>query len=86
MKFVGQLQSIPQEFKEAHEVSKITLEYRREVGKGDTLDSFASKEPLKSTNGASTSEVKFIHMMRDQDRDEINKGRTVWRPLGRAET
>jgi fatty acyl-ACP thioesterase A len=72
------LQSLPQEFREKHEVSKITLEYRREVCKGDTVDSMAKVEPSNSSIGVAE---KFVHVIKNQHGQEINKGRTVWRQL-----
>lgn len=77
------MQSLPQEFREKHEVSKITLEYRREVCKGDTVDSIAKVEPSNSSIGVAEkpSEEKFVHVIKNQQGQEINKGRTVWRQL-----
>lgn len=72
------MQSLPQEFREKHEVSKITLEYRREVCKGDTVDSMAKVEPSNSSIGVAE---KFVHVIKNQQGQEINKGRTVWRQL-----
>jgi hypothetical protein len=82
---VFSVQSIPNEFKENYEVSTITLEYRREVGKGDKVDSLARLEPCDGSNDISTleglSQPQFIHLIRNQEGDEINKGLTVWRPV-----
>ncbi len=82
---VFSVQSIPNEFKENYEVSMITLEYRREVGKGDKVDSLARLEPCDGNNDISAleglSQPQFIHLIRNQEGDEINKGRTVWRPV-----
>lgn len=72
------MESLPLEFRDSHEIRKITLEYRREVQKGDTLESRAKAE-VPSENGAgSTEEERFVHVIRNQDGQEINKGRTVW--------
>lgn len=77
------MQSLPKEFRESHEIRKITLEYRREVQRGDTLESRAKAELCKD-NGASVAGSaeepieRFIHVIRNQDGQEINKGRTVW--------
>lgn len=64
-------------------MSKITLEYRREVCKGDTVDSMAKVEPSNSSkDGAEKpSREKFVHLIKNQHGQEINKGRTVWRQL-----
>lgn len=78
------MESLPLEFRESHEIRKITLEYRREVQKGDTVESRAKSEPSKD-NGTSVAgiseeltEERFVHVIRNQDGQEINKGRTVW--------
>jgi fatty acyl-ACP thioesterase A len=81
------LQSLPFEFRGSHEIRKITLEYRREAQKGDTVESRAKTE-LLNDDGASIAghaeeptEERFVHVIRNQDGQEINKGRTVWTRL-----
>lgn len=83
------LQSLPIEFREIHEIRKITLEYRREAQKGDIVESRAKTE-LPNGNGASIvgntegpTEERFVHVIRNQDGQEINKGRTVWTRLNK---
>ncbi len=82
------VQSIPNELKEDYEVSMITLEYRREAGKGDKVDSLARREPCDVNNDISAleglSQPQFIHLIRNQEGDEINRGRTVWRHVKHA--
>jgi hypothetical protein len=82
------LESIPNELKEDYEVSMITLEYRREAGKGDKVDSLARREPCDVNNDFSAleglSQPQFIHLIRNQEGDEINRGRTVWRHVKHA--
>jgi hypothetical protein len=82
------VQSIPNELKEDYEVSMITLEYRREAGKGDKVDSLARREPCDVNNDISAleglSQLQFIHLIRNQEGDEINRGRTVWRHVKHA--
>ncbi|KAG0625855.1 hypothetical protein M758_2G084700 [Ceratodon purpureus] len=81
------MESLPFEFRESHEIRKITLEYRREAQKGDSVESRAKAEPLIA-DGATfagyteePSEERFVHVIRNQDGQEINKGRTVWARL-----
>ncbi len=79
------VQSIPVEIKENYEVGAITLGYRCEVGQGDKVDSLARPEPYNINSDVSaiegSSQPQFIHLIRNQEGDEINKGRTVWRPV-----
>ncbi len=82
------MQSIPNELKEDYEVSMITLEYRREASKGDKVDSLARREPCDVNNDIPAleglSQPQFIHLIRNQEGDEINRGRTVWRHVKHA--
>ncbi len=82
------VQSIPNELKEDYEVSMITLEYRREASKGDKVDSLARREPCDVNNDISAleglSQPQFIHLIRNHEGDEINRGRTVWRHVKHA--
>jgi acyl-ACP thioesterase len=82
------LESIPNELKEDYEVSMITLEYRREASKGDKVDSLARREPCDVNNDISAleglSQPQFIHLIRNHEGDEINRGRTVWRHVKHA--
>lgn len=75
------MQSLPLEFRATHEIRKITLEYRREVQKGDTVESRAKAELGNNEDSRESSEERFIHVIRNQDGQEINKGRTVWTRL-----
>lgn len=64
-------------------IHKIALEYRREVQKNDTLESRAKKELLNdgALLAGDTHEEHYIHVIRNQDGQEINKGRTIWTPV-----
>lgn len=75
------IESLPLEFRATHEIRKITLEYRREVQKGDTVESRAKAELGNNEDSRESSEERFIHVIRNQDGQEINKGRTVWTRL-----
>ncbi|CAM6107739.1 unnamed protein product [Calypogeia fissa] len=71
------LESMPEDVKSAYEVSKITLEYRQEVSPGQPVDSLAETEESESS-----SERQFIHLISTSEvGKEVNRGRTVWRPL-----
>lgn len=79
------VQNIPVEIKENYEVGAITLEYHCEVGEGDKVDSLARPEPYNINSDVSaiegSSQPQFIHLIRNQEGDDINKGQTVWRPV-----
>lgn len=60
------VQSIPCEILDGHELASMTLEYRRECGQSDTVQSMTSPDPSTSdsecagrleTNGASKSRI-----------------------------
>lgn len=71
------LQSVPEEVKDAYEISKITLEYRQEASRGEPVESVAETEEPGS--GAA---LQFIHLIKTCEvGKEINRGRTVWRPV-----
>ncbi|KAH9617800.1 hypothetical protein KSS87_007739 [Heliosperma pusillum] len=86
------LESMPQEIIDTHELSSITLDYRRECQHDDVVDSLTSAEAtdaipqLNGTNGAASGArneddcVQFLHLLRlSKDGSEINRGRTEWR-------
>lgn len=81
------MESLPFEFRGSHEIRKITLEYRREAQKGDTVESRAKTELLNDDSASiaghaeEPTEERFVHVIRNQDGQEINKGRTVWTRL-----
>ena len=73
-------QSMPQEIIDSHELQSITLDYRRECGQHDIVDSLTSVEEiqggaeavseLKSTNGSAMAREdkhehqQFLHLLR----------------------
>ncbi|GAA0165357.1 esterase [Lithospermum erythrorhizon] len=88
------LESMPQDIIDTHELQSITLDYRRECGQGDVVDSLTSPEPsedaavaqLDGCNGSPTAAkdgntpVNFLHFLRlSTDGLEINRCRTEWR-------
>ncbi|RZB52364.1 oleoyl-acyl carrier protein thioesterase 1, chloroplastic-like [Glycine soja] len=74
------LESMPQEIIDSHELQSITLDYRRECGQHDIVDSLTSVEAiqggaeavpeLKGTNGSATAREdkhehqQFLHLLR----------------------
>lgn len=86
-------QSMPQEIIDSHELQSITLDYRRECGQHDVVDSLTGVEmipgdaeavpELKATNGSAISKEakqQFLHLLRLSTNGlEINRGRTEWR-------
>lgn len=71
------LEGIPEDVKSAYEVSKITLEYRQEASPGQPIESLAEAEESESS-----SVRQFIHFIKTSEvGKEINRGRTVWRPV-----
>ncbi|XP_062199559.1 oleoyl-acyl carrier protein thioesterase 1, chloroplastic-like [Phragmites australis] len=86
------LESIPQDIIDTHELQTITLDYRRECQHDDIVDSltYIEEGEEKSTNGSAFAaphkeeQQQFLHCLRFAGtRDEINRGRTVWRKLAR---
>ncbi|QCE11487.1 oleoyl-acyl carrier protein thioesterase 1, chloroplastic [Vigna unguiculata] len=87
------LESMPQEIIDSHELQSITLDYRRECGQRDVVDSLTGVEmiqgdaeavpELKATNGSAISKEakqQFLHLLRLSTNGlEINRGRTEWR-------
>ncbi|KAJ4968461.1 hypothetical protein NE237_015162 [Protea cynaroides] len=89
------LESIPREIADTYELQKITMDYRRECGYTDLVDSYASMEQLEgaeadlefnATNGSASWNkheedcCQFLHFMRLTGSGlELNRGRTEWR-------
>jgi len=77
---------MPQEIIDSHELQSITLDYRRECGQHDVVDSLSGVEMIQDaaeTNGSATAKEanqQFLHLLRlSTGRLEINRGRTEWR-------
>ncbi|XP_031380551.1 palmitoyl-acyl carrier protein thioesterase, chloroplastic-like isoform X2 [Punica granatum] len=81
VKYIGWiLESAPQPILETHELSAITLEYRRECGR----DSFLQSLTKISGDGTEKShEVECQHLLQLETGPEIVRGRTEWRPKER---
>lgn len=73
------LQSAPQPILESHELSSVTLEYRRECGKHSVLQSLTDVSGADVGNLADGGFVECKHLLRLEDGAEIVRGRTEWR-------
>lgn len=69
------LQSVPAMIFEMHELSALTLEYRRECGRDSVLQSLTAIDHPADDGG-----VQCQHLLRLDDGAEIVRGRTEWRP------
>lgn len=82
VKYIGWiLESAPLPILETHELSAITLEYRRECGRDSVLQSLTAL----SGNGVvddleNSAEVECQHLLRLESGGEIVRARTEWRP------
>lgn len=76
-----------QEIIDSHELQSITLDYRRECGQNDIVDSLTSVETIQGgMNGSAVAREdkqenqQFLHLLRLSTNGlEINRGRTEWR-------
>ncbi|OIW18556.1 hypothetical protein TanjilG_13308 [Lupinus angustifolius] len=81
VKYIGWiLESAPQSILESHELSAMTLEYRRECGRDSVLQSLTSISGVDVGNLAHSGHVECKHLLRLEDGAEIVRGRTEWRP------
>lgn len=65
---------------ESHELSSMTLEYRRECGRDSVLQSLTAVSGAEIGHLASTGNVECQHLLRLEGGSEIVRGRTGWRP------
>ncbi|KAB1200137.1 Palmitoyl-acyl carrier protein thioesterase, chloroplastic [Morella rubra] len=81
VKYVGWiLESAPLPILESHELSAMTLEYRRECGKDSVLQSLTAVSANGVGNLGNSADIECQHLLRLEDGAEIVRGRTVWRP------
>ncbi|KAK7292095.1 hypothetical protein RIF29_07782 [Crotalaria pallida] len=81
VKYIGWiLESAPQSILESHELSAMTLEYRRECGRDSVLQSLTAVSGADVGNLAHSGHVECKHLLRLEDGAEIVRGRTEWRP------
>ncbi|XXG63737.1 hypothetical protein AAC387_Pa05g1852 [Persea americana] len=82
VKYIGWiLESAPGSILESHELSCMTLEYRRECGKDSVLQSMTAVSGGGSAAGGSPeSSVECDHLLQLEGGPEVVRGRTEWRP------
>ncbi|KAJ1392350.1 HotDog domain superfamily [Sesbania bispinosa] len=81
VKYIGWiLESAPQAILESHELSSMTLEYRRECGRDSVLQSLTAVSSADVGDLAHSGHVECKHLLRLEDGAEIVRGRTEWRP------
>ncbi|XVF88471.1 hypothetical protein PTKIN_Ptkin19aG0054100 [Pterospermum kingtungense] len=81
VKYIGWiLESAPLPILETHELSSMTLEYRRECGRDSVLQSLTAVSNFDVGNMGNFDEIECQHLLRLEDGAEIVRGRTQWRP------
>ncbi|CAL1359395.1 unnamed protein product [Linum trigynum] len=74
------LESAPLAILESHELSSMTLEYRRECGKDSVLQSLTAVSGNGIGTMGSAGGIECRHLLRLEEGAEIVRGRTEWRP------
>ncbi|KAJ7978845.1 Acyl-[acyl-carrier-protein] hydrolase [Quillaja saponaria] len=81
VKYIGWiLESAPQSILESHELSAMTLEYRRECGRDSVLQSLTAVSDADIGSLVHSGGVECQHLLRLENGAEIVRGRTEWRP------
>ncbi|KAE8687512.1 Palmitoyl-acyl carrier protein thioesterase [Hibiscus syriacus] len=81
VKYIGWiLESAPLAVLESHELSSMTLEYRRECGRDSVLRSLTTVSDSGVGDLAKAGEIECQHLLRLEEGSEIVRGRTQWRP------
>ncbi|GLT49362.1 hypothetical protein SLA2020_229290 [Shorea laevis] len=81
VKYIGWiLESAPLPILESHELSAMTLEYRRECGRDSVLQSLTAVADKDVDNLGKFGNIECQHLLRLEDGAEIVRGRTAWRP------
>ncbi|KMT02998.1 hypothetical protein BVRB_8g195640 [Beta vulgaris subsp. vulgaris] len=81
VKYIGWiLESAPQSILETHELSGMTLEYRRECGRDNMLQSLTAVSGASVGGLQDSGNVECQHLLRLEDGAEVMRGRTEWRP------
>ncbi|XWS71986.1 hypothetical protein CRYUN_Cryun02cG0002000 [Craigia yunnanensis] len=81
VKYIGWiLETAPLPILETHELSSMTLEYRRECGRDSVLQSLTAVSDYGAGNLVNFGEIECQHLLRLEDGSEIVRGRTQWRP------
>lgn len=71
------VQGAPQAILETHKLSGLTLEYRRECGKDNVLNSLGA---ISVDEIESSGDVECQHLLQLESGVEIVRARTQWRP------
>ncbi|KAL9262696.1 Palmitoyl-acyl carrier protein thioesterase, chloroplastic-like protein [Drosera capensis] len=81
IKYVGWiLESTLSSILETHELYGMTLEYRRECGRDDVLQSLGSVAGASVGGLSNSGNVECHHMLRLEDGSEVVRARMEWRP------
>ncbi|XP_058184056.1 palmitoyl-acyl carrier protein thioesterase, chloroplastic-like [Rhododendron vialii] len=81
VKYIGWiLESAPLPILESHELSGITLEYRRECRRGSVVQSLTAVSGASVGGLVDSGHVECQHLLRLEDGGDIVKARTEWRP------
>lgn len=81
VKYIGWiLESAPLSILESHELSSMTLEYRRECGKDSVVQSLTAVSGTHVGGLMDAGHVECQHLLRLEDGAEVVRGRTEWRP------
>lgn len=81
VKYIGWvLESAPLPILESHELSSMTLEYRKECGRDSVLQSLTAVSDNGVGNLVNSADIECQHLLRLEDGAEIVRGRTSWRP------
>ncbi|KAF7152762.1 hypothetical protein RHSIM_Rhsim01G0090800 [Rhododendron simsii] len=81
VKYIGWiLESAPLPILESHELSCITLEYRRECRRGSVVQSLTAVSGGSVGGLVDSGHVECQHLLRLEDGGDIVKARTEWRP------
>ncbi|XP_030489575.2 palmitoyl-acyl carrier protein thioesterase, chloroplastic [Cannabis sativa] len=81
VKYIGWiLESAPLPVLESHELSSLTLEYRRECGRDSVLRSLTTVSDAGVGDLGTPGGVECQHLLQLENGGEIVRGRTEWRP------
>ncbi|KAF8407008.1 hypothetical protein HHK36_006130 [Tetracentron sinense] len=81
VKYIGWIfESAPAWILESHELSAMTLEYRRECDRDSVLQSLTAVSGDGADDLLDVSSVECKHLLRLENGAEIVRGRTEWRP------
>lgn len=74
-------ESVPVSILESHEISSMTLEFKRECGKDSMLQSLTAVVSGRRVDGSvEETDVEFQHLLQLEDGPEVMRGTTKWRP------